>query len=48
MMACSTTKTGYCTCFAAAYTSAPKLAIMDTASLAVSILRYSNNWIIAT
>ena len=38
MLACSTTKSSYCTNVAAACTSAHNLAIMDTAIVAVSIL----------
>ena len=38
MMAFANAKSGYCTSFAAACTSAPKVENMDTAILAVSIL----------
>ena len=39
MTAFSTAKSGYCTCAAAACTSVHNLDILDTARVAVSILR---------
>ena len=38
MTAFSTAKSGYCMNFAAAYTSAPNMNILDTARVVVSIL----------
>ena len=41
MMALAFAKSSYCSTFAAAYTSAPNMEKLDTAPVAVSILRFS-------
>ena len=46
MKAFSTAKSGYCTSFAAAHTSARNLAYLDTALLAVSIVLIPIIWVL--